>query len=82
MLVVDLDPQGNASTGFGIGRADRRLSSYDVLLRGTRFDEVRVATQVPNVDLVPATVDLSAVEVELARDERRAYRLRGTLSPP
>jgi chromosome partitioning protein len=76
VLVVDLDPQGNASTGFGIGRAERRLTAYDVLLRGTPFDEARVATQVPNVDVIPATVDLSAVEVELAGDERRPYRLR------
>jgi chromosome partitioning protein len=80
VLIIDLDPQGNASTGFGIGRADRRLTSYDVLLRQAPFDEALVATAVPNVDIVPAIVDLSAAEVELARDECRPYRLRDAFS--
>jgi len=83
VLIVDFDPQGNASTGFGIERADRHLTSYDVLLRETRFDEAILSTDIPNVDLVPATVDLSAAEVELVQHERRTYRLRdafGTLT--
>jgi chromosome partitioning protein len=83
VLIVDLDPQGNASTGFGIARADRRVTSYDVLLRATSFDTAVLPTEVPQVDIVPANVDLSAAELELVQDERRAYRLRdafGTLS--
>ena len=76
VLVIDLDPQGNASTGFGIPRADRRLTAYDVLLRGTPFDAAILPTEVPQVEIVPATVDLSAAEVELVPDERRHYRLR------
>ena len=76
VLIVDLDPQGNASTGFGIARADRRLTTYDVLLRDTPFDAAVLATEVPNLDLVPATVDLSAAEIELVADERRPFRLR------
>ena len=76
VLVLDLDPQGNASTGFGIPRADRRLTSYDVLLRGTPFDAAVLPTEVPQVEIVSATVDLSAAEVELVPDERRHYRLR------
>ena len=76
VLVIDLDPQGNASTGFGIPRADRRLTTYDVLLRGTPFDAAILPTEVPQVEIVPATVDLSAAEVELVPDERRHYRLR------
>ncbi len=76
VLVVDLDPQGNASTGLGIARADRRLTTYDILLRGTAFDAAVLPTEVPGLEMVPATVDLSAAEVELVGDERRAYRLR------
>jgi chromosome partitioning protein len=83
VLIIDFDPQGNASTGFGIARADRQVTSYDVLLRGIAFDAAVLPTEVPHVDIVPATVDLSAAEVELVKDDRRPYRLReafGTLS--
>jgi chromosome partitioning protein len=76
VLVIDFDPQGNASTGLGIERADRTVTTYDVLLRDTAFDDAIIPTDVPNVDLVAATVDLSAAEVELVHDERRPYRLR------
>lgn len=76
VLLVDLDPQGNASTGFGIARADRRATTYDVLAGIEGFDGAILRTAVPHVDLVPATVDLSAAEVELVGDDRRAYRLR------
>lgn len=76
VLIVDLDAQGNASTGFGIDRAARHVTIYDVLLRGTAFDEAVLPTEVPHVEIVPATVDLSAAEIELANDARRAFRLR------
>ena len=76
VLIIDFDPQGNASTGFGVARGDRRVTSYDVLLREAPFDSAVLSTEVPQVDLVPATVDLSAAEVELVGDTRRAYRLR------
>ena len=76
MLVIDLDPQGNASTGFGIARADRRQTVYDVLLRGAAFDSAVLPTEVPGVEIAPATVDLSAAEIELVPDPRRHYRLR------
>ena len=85
VLLIDLDPQGNASTGLGIGRSDRRLTSYDVLLRDTQFDAALMATEVPNLDIVPATVDLSAAEIELVGADRRHYRLReafATLTRP
>jgi chromosome partitioning protein len=80
VLVLDFDAQGNASTGFGVERARRRLTSYDVLLRDAPLAEAILPTQAPNVDLVPATVELSAADMELARDERRAYRLRTALA--
>ena len=76
VLLVDLDPQGNASTGFGIARTARPVTAYDVLIGRATFDAALLATEVPQVDLVPATVDLSAAEVELVGDARRNYRLR------
>lgn len=75
-LVVDLDPQGNASTGFGIARGDRRVTSYELLTGQARLEEAVVPTGLPRLDLVPATVDLSATEVELVGDARRNFRLR------
>src|SRR3954470_24117339 len=69
VLLIDLDPQGNASTGLGIGQAMRDLSSYDLLTGGCTVDEAVVATRVPRLDLLPATVDLSGAEIELVELE-------------
>lgn len=75
VLLVDLDPQGNASTGLGVGRASRELSTYDVLLGEASMVDAAVATKVPRVDLLPATVDLSGAEVEMVGMEDRTHRL-------
>ena len=75
VLLVDLDPQGNASTGLGIGQSDRKKSSYDVLLGDASVTEAAVATKVPRLDLLPATVDLSGAEIELVSVEDRVHRL-------
>jgi chromosome partitioning protein len=75
VLLIDLDPQGNASTGLGIGHALRDRSSYDVLTGGSTLEEAVVATKVPRLDLVPATVDLSGAEIELVALEERTHRL-------
>jgi chromosome partitioning protein len=75
-LVVDLDPQGNASTGLGISRHERKISSYDVVMGGAALAEAIVPTRIPGLHIVPATVDLSGVELELATESRRNYRLR------
>ena len=75
-LVVDLDPQGNASTGLGISRTDRRISSYDVLMGGAELADAIVPTRIPGLHIVPATVDLSGAELELATESRRNFRLR------
>jgi chromosome partitioning protein len=75
VLLIDLDPQGNASTGLGIGHALRDRSSYDVLTGGAGLDEAVVPTKVPRLDLVPATVDLSGAEIELVALEERTHRL-------
>jgi chromosome partitioning protein len=75
VLLVDLDPQGNASTGLGIGQALRARSSYDLLTGEASLDEAMVPTKVPRLDLVPATVDLSGAEIELVALEERTHRL-------
>ena len=80
VLVVDLDPQGNASTGFGVPRADRARSSYDVLVGDAELDAARRPTRVPGLTVVPSTADLAGAEVELAAADRRALRLRDALA--
>ncbi len=79
-LIVDLDPQGNASTGLGIDRADRDYSSYDLLVGSATATDAAIATRVPRLDIVPSTVDLSGAEIELVDMERRAHRLDVALS--
>ncbi len=79
LLVVDLDPQGNASTGFGIDRNDRSPSTYDVLVDAATVGEAAVASDIPGLDIVPATVDLSGAELELAHVGRRGHRLRDAI---
>lgn len=79
VLVVDLDPQGNASTGLGIHRADRKTSSYDVLIGEAGVMEAVVPTVVPGLDILPATVDLSGAEIELVEYEQRTHRLDNAL---
>lgn len=75
-LLVDLDPQGNASTGIGIPASQRELSSYDVLVDGASLAECTMHSAIPGLDLVPATVDLSGAEVELVGVDNRTHRLR------
>ena len=75
VLLVELDPQGNASTGLGVGRAARELSTYDVLMGEATVAEAAIATKVPRLDLLPATVDLSGAEVEMVGMDDRTHRL-------
>jgi chromosome partitioning protein len=75
VLLIDLDPQGNASTGLGIAASQRKLSSYDVLIGKAGLDEAAVPTRVPRLDLLPATVDLSGAEIEMVGLDDRAHRL-------
>ena len=75
VLLVDLDPQGNASTGLGVGQALRLRSSYDVLLGASSIVDAVVPTKVPRLDLLPATVDLSGAEVELVAMDDRTHRM-------
>ncbi len=80
VLLIDLDPQGNASTGLGVPRAQRTPSSYDVLIGNAGVEEAAVPTRVPRLDLLPATVDLSGAEVEMVGLDNRAHRLGRALS--
>src|SRR6478735_8544353 len=75
VLLVDLDPQGNASTGLGVGQAAREKSSYDVLIGEASIAEAAIATKVPRLDLLPATVGLSGGEIELVAMPDRTHRL-------
>ncbi|MBB6308717.1 ParA family protein [Xanthobacter tagetidis] len=79
VLVVDLDPQGNASTGLGIDRRARNLSTYDVLVGEATLRETVMETGVPALHVAPATLDLSGVELEIASARDRAFRLRAAL---
>ncbi|WP_425416584.1 ParA family protein [Oricola indica] len=79
VLIVDLDPQGNASTGLGIDREDREISSYDVLLGEIDALDAAVPTAVPNLSIVPSTMDLLGVEMEISGKQDRVFRLRSAL---
>lgn len=78
-LLLDLDPQGNASTGFGLSSADRATSSYDLLIEGLPISRCAHPTTIPNLEVIPATQDLSGAEVELVSVSDRAERLRQAL---
>jgi chromosome partitioning protein len=78
-LVIDIDPQGNASTGLGLHRQDRGLTTYEVLTGQARLAEAIVPTRIPGLSLVPATVDLSGAELELADLPRRNFILKDAL---
>ena len=81
VLIVDLDPQGNASTGLGIDRRNRRHSTYDVLTGEATLRDAIVATAVPRLHLAPSTMDLSGLELEIGQARDRPFRLRSALSP-
>ncbi len=80
VLVVDLDPQGNASTGLGIDRRDRKVSTYDVLTGQASLAETAMATAVPRLSVAPSTLDLLGVELEIAEEPDRATKLRNAIS--
>tara|TARA_R110000787_G_scaffold28329_6_gene77457 strand:- start:136 stop:960 length:825 start_codon:yes stop_codon:yes gene_type:complete len=79
VLIVDMDPQGNASTGLGVPRETRRITIYDVIVDGRAVDEAAVETTVPGLHIIPGDSDMSGVEIELAQADRRSYRLRDAL---
>ena len=79
VLIIDLDPQGNASTGLGIDREARRVGSYAVLVEGQPIGTAIIDTLVPRLSLIPASVELVGAELELVNADRREHRLRDRL---
>jgi chromosome partitioning protein len=80
VLIIDLDPQGNASTGLGIDRRDRRCSTYDVLVGNAPLSGSILATAVPRLHIAASTLDLSGLELEIGHARDRAFRLRSALA--
>lgn len=80
VLIIDLDPQGNASTGLGIGREARHRSTYDVLVGECSLQETVKQTAVPNLFIAPSTLDLLGVELEIAADNDRALKLKKSIA--
>src|SRR5271168_4711578 len=79
VLIIDLDPQGNASTGLGIDRRQRRVSTYDVMIGEQPLSAAVVATDVPRLSIVPSTLDLLGVELEIASSKDRTHKLKSAI---
>lgn len=79
VLLVDLDPQGNASTGLGIPTEARKLTSFDVLLEQAAVSETIQATNIPGLSIIPANSDLSSADIDLVANEKRSFLLRDAL---
>lgn len=82
VLMIDMDPQGNASTGLGSERDDRDDSIYEVLMGDITLRQAIVKTMVPGLNLIPSTVDLAGAELELVNEGQRTFRLRKALQDP
>lgn len=80
VLIIDMDPQGNASTGIGVDYQERRLSMYDVMVAEASFQEVLKETAVPRLWVAPATLDLLGVDVQIANERNRNFRVRMALN--
>lgn len=79
VLIVDLDPQGNASTGLGIEPAARKQTTYDLLIDGAALKDIAMTTSVENLSIAPATTDLSSTDVELGQRDNRVFLLKEAL---
>ena len=80
VLIIDIDAQGNASTGLGVPRANRKVTVYDVVVGGEPLATAIVPTAVPRLDIAPSDPDLSGAELELGQAPRRSYRLRDAIA--
>ena len=79
VLIIDLDPQGNASTGVGVPRSQRDRGAYQLLFGAVDLEAAARPTAIPNLSVIPSSVDLSGAEIELVESERREYRLKAAL---
>ena len=82
VLLVDIDPQGNSSTGLGIRPDARKKTSYDLIVDGTDLQDVVIETGLPNVMIIPANADLSSADLDIVSSERRSYLLHDALRRP
>lgn len=76
VLVLDMDAQGNASTGLGVDSTSRKVTSYEVMMGEASISEAITKTNIPNLMVLPSSVDLAGAEIELANVSNRAFRLR------
>ena len=79
VLVIDIDAQGNASTGLGIDRKARTVSTYDLIIDRKPIEEATLASPVPRLDIIPSSIDLAGAEIELIDLDRREFRLKDAL---
>ncbi|RYE51596.1 MAG: ParA family protein [Hyphomicrobiales bacterium] len=82
VLLVDIDPQGNSSTGLGIRPEARKKTSYDLVVDGASLQDVVIDTNIPNVMIVPANADLSSADLDIVSNERRSFLLHDALHRP
>ncbi|MGI3164201.1 ParA family protein [Pseudooceanicola sp. 200-1SW] len=82
VLLIDIDPQGNASTGLGVEPDDRTYTSYELMLDDAQLDQIIMQSDVQGLDIVPATVDLSSADIELISNEKRSFLLHDALRQP
>ena len=81
MLLIDIDPQGNASSGLGVNKRDIQLSTYDSLIADAKAEDVLQRNSFENIDILPASMDLAAAEIELVEAENRVMKLKQALAP-
>jgi chromosome partitioning protein len=81
VLMVDIDPQGHATSGLGVNKRETPNSAYQLLVGAARIGDTRLATEFKNLDIVPSNIDLAGVEIELVEMEERTYRLKQALAP-
>ena len=82
VLVVDIDPQGNSSTGLGVEPDDRKKTSYDLIVDGEPIQDVVLPTKISNLKIVPANADLSSTDLDIFSNERRSFLLHDALRAP
>ena len=82
VLLVDVDPQGNSSTGLGIRPDARKKTSYDLIVDGARLQDVVIETSIPDIMIVPANADLSSADLDIVSNEKRSYLLHDALRVP
>ena len=81
VLVLDIDPQGNATSGLGVSKRDGSLSSYEMLIGGEKAEKIIQKTKFKGVDVIPASIALAGAEVEMVEMEDRAYRFKRAVAP-